>query len=229
MGYLPLFLDVTGRSCVVIGGGAVAERKIRGLEDAGAMITVISPAATPAIARLAELGRVRHVCRRYRDGDLYGATLALVATGDEAANRLAAEEAARLGIPVNVADAPELCSFIAPSVVKRGDLQIAISTGGASPATARMLRNRIETEIGPEYALLLDVMRAARGFLRTSEPNGRRRARILQALAESRLREFLAMGDFTAANGIVESLLGINMAGLGVRSQAYPEIDSNAQ
>ena len=229
MGYLPLFLDVTGRPCVVIGGGAVAERKIRGLEDAQAMITVISPAITAAIARLVDCGRVRHIRRRYRNGDLRGATLVFVATGDEVASRLAAQEAARLGIPANVADMPELCTFIAPSVVKRGDLRIAISTCGASPAMARMLRERIEAEIGPEYGPLLEVMRAARDFLRVNEPDGGRRARILTALAASRLREFLEAGDFNAADGIVESLVGVNMASLGIRARAYPEIDSNAQ
>jgi precorrin-2 dehydrogenase/sirohydrochlorin ferrochelatase len=229
MGYLPLFLDVTGRSCIVIGGGAVAERKIRALEEARAKVTVISPKVTASIARLAGLGRLRHISRRYREGDLIGAMLAFVATGDEAASRLVAEEASRMRIPVNVADAPELCTFIAPSVVNRGDLRIAISTGGASPATARMLRERIEAEIGPGYAPLLEVMRAARSFLRANESDGKRRSGILRALAASRLRESLEIGDFAAADGIVESLLGVNMASLGIPTPAYPEIDPNAQ
>jgi siroheme synthase-like protein len=229
MGYLPLFLDVTGRSCVVVGGGAVAERKIRSLDDARAKITVVSPAITPAIARLVELGRVRHIRRRYRDGDLRGATLVFVATDDEAANRLVATEAARRGIPVNVADTPELCTFIAPSVVRRGDLQIAISTGGASPATARIVRERIEAEIGPGYAPLLEVMRAAREFLRAREPNSARRSEILSMMAASRLREHLETGDIAAANGVVESLLGVNMASLGIPERTYTDIGSNAQ
>lgn len=227
MGYLPLFLDVTDRSCVVIGGGAIAERRIRALEEARAAVTVISPDITEGIARLVERGRVRHIARRYRDGDLSGATLAFVAIDNEA--RLVAEEAARRGIPVNVADTPALCTFIAPSVVRRGDLQIAISTGGASPATARMLRERLEADIGPEYAPLLQVMRAAREFLRANEPDGGRRAEILCALAASRLREFLEAGDLIAANGVIESLLGVNMADIGIREPARPEIQSNAR
>ena len=121
-----------------------------------------------------------------------------------------------LRIPINVADTPELCSFIAPAVIRRGDLQIAISTGGASPALAARIRRELEPRIGPEYARLLEVMRAARRRLMAGGTESGERARKLRALADSQLRECLAAGDDRAADAILIEHLGATLANLGL-------------
>jgi siroheme synthase-like protein len=137
MAFYPVFLDLRGRLAVVAGGGPVAVRKMRGLLEAGAHVRVISP-------ELSEELPVEWKRRRYRRGDLAGAALAFAATNDRAANRRIAEHAAELGIPVNVADRAAECSFLVPARIRRGRLQIAISTSGDSPRVAKSLRKQLE-------------------------------------------------------------------------------------
>lgn len=138
--------------CVIIGGGAVAERKARQLIEAGARPTVVSPGLCPALEGRRVAGQIAHIARGYREGDLAGAALAIAATDDGAVNRQVAGEAQRLGILANIADAPELGGFHTVASVRRGDLLITVSTGGASPALAAELRRELEARYGPEYA-----------------------------------------------------------------------------
>jgi siroheme synthase-like protein len=158
----PILLDLDGHRVVVLGAGAVAERKIEALLETGAEITVVAPEQTPRIRQWAADGQLRLERRRYESGDLRGARLAYAAMGDVAANRLARQEADEAGIWLNVADVPDLCDFFAPGVVRRGALTVAISTDGASPALAARLRERFEREIGPEYAEVLEQLRELR-------------------------------------------------------------------
>ena len=183
MGYLPIFLDVSGRPCLVIGCGELSEARVRTLLDAGAIVTVVSREATDEIKFQAAGGKIRHLAREYKYGDLHGKSLAYVTAGDSGVTQCAVQEARELGIPLNVADHPESSTFISPATFKRGDLQIAISTGGSSPAVARMLRQRLEQQIGPGYALVLEIMRRARQFLRNREADQRTRASVLKSLA----------------------------------------------
>jgi precorrin-2 dehydrogenase/sirohydrochlorin ferrochelatase len=155
----PAILILDGKPGIVIGGGTIAERKIRTLLDAGAQVRAIAPTATPGVAELAASGRIEWVSRGYEDGDLKGAHVAIAATDDRATNEAVYEEATREGIPVNVVDDPEHSTFIAPSIVRRGDLLIAISTGGANPALAVRLRERLESEFGEEYGAYLDLIK----------------------------------------------------------------------
>src|SRR5262249_37407609 len=159
MGYLPIFLDVGGRQCVVIGSGPSAEARIRALLDAGAIVTVVNREAPDGINLRDGPGRgVRHLAREYRYGDLHGSSLVFVAAADVELVECAVGEARELGIPLNVVDDPESSTFISPASLRRGDLQIAISTGGASPSIARMIRQRLEPQFGPQYGLLLKIM-----------------------------------------------------------------------
>lgn len=144
MKYYPVFLDLKGRRCVVVGGGPVAEGKVQGLREAGARVVVISPTATDPLARWAREGEVEWLARPYRRGDLEGAFLAIAATDDPETNRAVAEEAFARGVLVNVVDTPDLCLFIAPAVVRRGPVTVAVSTGGLSPALARRIRRSME-------------------------------------------------------------------------------------
>jgi precorrin-2 dehydrogenase / sirohydrochlorin ferrochelatase len=218
MGYIPVFLDVTGRECVVVGGGEVAERKVASLLAAGAHVTVVSPRLSPSLQKIVASRLVTHIARRYQPGDIRGCILAYAATGDLKLRRELAAEARALGIPINVVDDPELCSFIAPAVVKRGALQIAISTAGASPAFAARLRRSLERQFGKEYALTLEVLRAARYWLRAGEIDPADRMRRLKELANSTLPDAIAAGDVPEVEQILAAHLGdgVGLAVLGI-------------
>jgi precorrin-2 dehydrogenase/sirohydrochlorin ferrochelatase len=188
MGY-PLVVDLSNRPCVVVGGGDVAERKVEGLLAAGAVVTVVSPALNVGLAALARAGRIDHVRRRYRRGDLAGKLLAFVATGDRRVSAAVASDGRRSGVWVNAADDPAHCDFFLPSVLRRGPLLVAVATGGASPALARAVRERIEALLTPDHALLAETVAEIRRELRA-------RGRSPAAATWNRaLAEELAAGD----------------------------------
>ena len=149
--YYPAYLNITGRRTVVIGGGEVAERKVAQLLASGADVTLVSPDATPELERLASESHVRWIRRAYAPGDLAGAWLAIAATDDSDLHRSIHAEAEREKTLLNVVDVTELCGFIAPSIVQRGLVTIAVSTGGASPALARKLRELMGGEQNPAH------------------------------------------------------------------------------
>ncbi len=164
--YYPVFLNLAGKRCVIIGGGTIAQGKIGGLLRAGCQITVISPDATPGIRQAAQRGDVTWLERTYQPGDLESAFIGVAATNVWHVNREIYEEADRLGVLLNVVDDPDLCSFIAPSVVKREPVTLAISTGGASPALARKLRETLAHAEALEWADLADVLAQARRIVK---------------------------------------------------------------
>jgi precorrin-2 dehydrogenase/sirohydrochlorin ferrochelatase len=222
MSYLPIFIDVSRRTCVVIGGGDIAERKVRSLIEAGAAVVVISPELTAGLAAMLRAETIRHLQRAYRHGDLVGAFLAFEATGDSATAKAAAAEACERGVPINVADVPELCAFIAPAIVHRGGLQIAISTGGASPALARKIREELEELFGPEYESAVDFLAAARRWLRSHQPDGGTRALLLGALVNSDLLQCMKRGDLAPVEEIALRVLGASLADLGFEMPRTP-------
>src|SRR3972149_70484 len=134
MRYYPVFLDIAGKPVVVIGGGEVAARKVEGLLDAGAQVTVVSPELHPDLRVLVDAGRGRHIQREYRPGDIKGQKPAFVATDDRSANAAVAREGKERGVWVNAVDDPPNCDFVMPGVVRRGDLVVAVSPSGGSPA-----------------------------------------------------------------------------------------------
>jgi precorrin-2 dehydrogenase/sirohydrochlorin ferrochelatase len=154
----PIFLDLSGRRCVVVGGGGVADRKARKLLQARAEVVVISPEVGAELESVAvEIHR-----RPYREGDLEGAYLAFAATNVREVNGAVAREAKERGIPVNVADSPSEGDFALPSTLRRGRLQVAVSTGGASPTLARRIRGELEEAFGPEWAGIVEELDRAR-------------------------------------------------------------------
>lgn len=168
MGYYPAFLELTDRRCLVVGGGPVAERRVDGLVAAGAAVTVVSPTLTAALAALAAAGRITHEPRGYRPGDVAGFDLALAATDTGDVNGAVAAEARRRGIWVNAADDPAHCTFILPALVRRGDLTVAVATGGTSPALARAVRDELEAYLTAEYATLAELAAEVRRELRAA-------------------------------------------------------------
>ena len=154
----PIFLDLSGRRCVVVGGGEVANRKARKLLQARAEVVVISPEVKPELESVAT-----EVLRRsYEIGDLEGAYLVFAATDAREVNAAVAEEARERGIPVNVADRPSEGDFALPSTLRRGRLQVAVSTGGASPMLARRIKGELEDVFRPEWAGIVEELHAAR-------------------------------------------------------------------
>ena len=164
--YYPVYLNLAGKRCVIIGGGTIAQGKIGGLRQAGCHITVISPEATPGIRQAAARGDIEFIERVYQPGDLAGAFIGVAATNVWHVNREIFEEAERAGVLLNVVDDPDLCSFIAPSIVKREPVTLAISTGGASPALARKLRETLAEAAALEWADLADVLAQARRLIK---------------------------------------------------------------
>lgn len=166
MASYPLVVDLTSRRCVVIGGGPVAERKVDGLLQAGAIVTVVSPNLTARLTALGAQRRITHRARRYRSGDLSGTTLAFEATGDRRVALAVAREGRRRRVWVNAADDPEHCDFFLPSVLRRGPLLVAVATGGASPALARAVREEIERLLPGASAALAETVAEVRRDLR---------------------------------------------------------------
>jgi precorrin-2 dehydrogenase / sirohydrochlorin ferrochelatase len=166
MSYYPIFLDLTGRRCIVIGGGAIAERKIEGLLAAGAEITVVSPEISEGLRLLFAQRSIKHVSRKYENGDLSGYRLAFVATDDPATAAAVFSAPHPSGIWVNCADVPSCCDFILPAVIRRGELAVAVSSGGASPAATRAIREELESYLTQEFAQLVQTASEVRADLR---------------------------------------------------------------
>lgn len=218
MKWYPVFLRVEERACLVVGGGPVAERKVESLLAAGAQVTVVTPALTPSLAALVAAGTVTHRPRPYRPGDLQGFLLAFAATGDPEADAEIAREAEHEGVLLNVVDTPPLCSFISPSILVRGDLLVAVSTGGASPALAGRMRRDIDARLGPEYDRALDLLARLRHRLQDASLASAERQRILTGLVNSELLECLRSRDTAAVDRVLARIAGdgISLATLGV-------------
>jgi precorrin-2 dehydrogenase/sirohydrochlorin ferrochelatase len=158
-------LDIQGRQCLVVGGGRVGARKVATLNQCGAAVTVVSPEVSPTILQLAAEKTIILKQRPYRSSDMDGMFLVIGATDDEMLNRQINADAERRNLLCNIADRPEICNFILPAIVRRGDFTMAISTAGKSPAFAKHIRKRLETQFGPEYGVVLELMGAIRSRL----------------------------------------------------------------
>ncbi len=210
----PVFLRLEGRRCVVVGGDAPALVKARACVEAGAEVSVVAPEMS------ADLPGIRYVARAYRPGDLAGAFLAYASTRDPELIRRLADEAERERVLLNVIDVPEACTFIAPAVVRRGALQIAIGTGGASPGLAARLRAELETQIGPEYAPFVAILGGVRAAL-TGEAA---RAEALSELLGSPLLELLRQGRRAEIDALLARVAGdgYTLARLGISLGGEP-------
>jgi len=199
MTYYPAFLDLHGRRCVVVGGGVVALRKVEALLRCGAEVLVVSPDLSVELAARVRERRVEHRPREFRAEDLEGAFLVVAATDDPAANAGVFEEAQRRGLLVNTVDDPERCNFIVPSVIQRGPITVAISTGGVSPALAKHLRERLERAVGPEYGALAELMGELRAEVKRAHADQAARLRVWQRILDSEVIDLLRAGQPEAA------------------------------
>lgn len=213
MSYYPVFLDLLGRPCTVVGGGggalALTEEKVRGLCEVGARVTVIAEEVAPEVAQRAARGELCWEERCYRVGDLAGAVLAIVTHPDPALRETAWLEANRRNIPVNTLDDVPRCSFIAPSVLRRGELVVAVSTGGRAPALAVRIRQRLERELGEENARFLEMAGRVRAPLARLHPDLEVRKELWYRLVDSDVLERLRQGDEAGARARFQDILGV--------------------
>jgi precorrin-2 dehydrogenase len=204
----PIFALIEDQPCLVVGGGAVGERKVLDLRQAGAKVTVVSRELTPALAKLAQTGKIRYLQQDFTPEHLEGMVLVMAATDDPQVNAGVSAAARKRGIWVNVADAPEFCTFIVPAQVRRGDLTLAISTGGASPALARKIREELEQRFGPEYGPYLALLQGLRTRLLSSRRAHPENAALFHRLVESPLLEAVAAADRVRVAAVLREVLG---------------------
>ncbi len=212
--YYPMFTDVEGRTCVVVGGGPVAQERARRLVEHGARVRLVAPDATPTLESMvahAEITEFRQ--REYRASDLEGCTLAIAATNSRDVNRAVGRDARERGVPCNVADDPSRGDFIVPALVRRGDLAFAVTTGGAAPAVSAHVRARLEDVFGPEWEALLDILGRLRDETRALHPDPSVRASRIRAVLGSDVLELLARGRSGEAEDRVRGMLGMDEGG----------------
>jgi siroheme synthase-like protein len=204
--YYPLFMDLVGRPCLVVGAGAVAARKARSLLDCGARVTVVGVSPAAACRALVRRGAVVRD-RRFRPSDVGRQALIIAATDDRTVNAAVSAAARSKGIPVNAVDDPAHCSFIVPAVLTRGEITVAISTGGRSPAAARLVKERISEVLGEEYAALVRLLGAHRGSMKNSVAGQGSRARTWKRMIDAGVLESLRCGDRKGAADTVRRCL----------------------
>jgi precorrin-2 dehydrogenase/sirohydrochlorin ferrochelatase len=202
--YYPAILDMAGRRALVVGAGKVGEGKITGLVNAGAVVKVVSLTATPQVERWADEGRIELELRRYESSDLDGRFLVIAATEDNDTNVRVFEDAEQRQMLCNVVDVTHLCNFILPSIVRRGDLAIAVSTSGASPALARRIRISLGECYGDEYAVALELLGSLREELKALYPKPEKRKVIFERIVYSELMDLVRAGDAEAIESWVQ-------------------------
>lgn len=204
----PIFAVLEDRPCLVVGGGQVGERKVHDLREAGARVTVVSRRLTPALGKLAKAGLIRHLNTEFNPEQLEGMVLVMATTDDPQVNARVAAAAHSRSIWVNVADAPEFCTFIVPAQVRRGDLTVAIGTGGASPALARKLREELQQHFGSEYRPYLALLQGVRARVLRERRGHPENPALFQRLVDSPLREALIRGDRRRVLAVLQEILG---------------------
>ena len=212
----PILFKLTGRLCVVVGGGAVGARKVRGLLAAGALVRLVDPDGS---VEFTDIPSVEVVTRNFQSTDLDGASLAFAATDVREVNERITDAARKRGIPVNIADAPEEGDFTLPATLMRGDLSIAVATGGGSPALAVVLRDLLAEQFGDEWAQVLDIAAALRRKKLTADMKNPYTLRVLHQLIVAGLPQLLANGDAAAVDHLLVEQLGQNytLAELGIQ------------
>jgi precorrin-2 dehydrogenase / sirohydrochlorin ferrochelatase len=203
--YYPIFLDIRGKICVIVGGGEVATRKAERLLDCGAKVFIISPKLSPALAALKEKSLICHIAAAYSGDLIQGAALVIGATDDEKTNAQISLDARSKRIPVNIVDDPQKCDFILPALVQRGDLAITIGTGGKSPALARHLREELEAKYGEEYKIFLNIL----GNLRVKmEKNAGVGKDWFESMLEAGMLDSIKKKDIKKVKEIVQKITG---------------------
>ncbi|MGE5372594.1 MAG: bifunctional precorrin-2 dehydrogenase/sirohydrochlorin ferrochelatase [Solirubrobacterales bacterium] len=199
MPVFPISLELTGRKCLVVGAGSVGLRKVQNLLACLATVTVVAPAACAEILALDRRGEITYLAREYEPGDIQGCALVFAATSLRSCNEAVYWDCKTAGVPINVVDDPEHCTFTVPAVVRRGSLTLAIATDGKSPILARRLRERLEQEIGPEYGTYLELLGTARETVRNRFEQESQRKAVLEAVTALEVMDLIRQGQIETA------------------------------
>lgn len=208
MSLYPVNLRLNKQLCMVVGGGSVAERKVKGLLAAEACVTVLSPEVTPQLAELIGQNKLIHINRAYQEGDVAGFFIVICATDNGTINQLVAREASKLGILVNVADAPDLGNFTVPSKIAHGDLLFTVSTGGKSPALAKMLGKELAQQYGPEYGTYLELLAVAREKMKKNMQLSKEREAFWRKTIDQEIINLLKEGKIEEAEAKINNAIG---------------------
>lgn len=195
-----MMVDLTGKACLVVGGGRVGERKVAALLETGAKVTVVSPFVTVGLQEWIAQGRITHVPRVFQKDDGWAAVLVIAATDSREVNEWVYAQAVARDQWINVVDQPQLCNFTVPSLVRRGQLQIAISTGGASPSLAKKIRHQLEEEIGDEYGLYIELLHRCRLKIQQRVTDMHQRRQLLKELTSDMWLERCRTHPLTVQN-----------------------------
>lgn len=224
--YYPVMLDVRGREAIVIGGNRLAAEKASALVASGAHVSVLSPEYTPELLSMAENGEIRLHQKSYEPGDLAGAFVVVAVTTDQQQIEAIWLETWQRGQPVNIADVPRYCSFILPSILRRGRLTVAVSTEGASPGMAKRIRQRLEETFSPAYGDYIDLAALARVYLRRHGVSYDSRDEFVQNFMDSPVLSLLTAGETRAALAVTADLLrgyGIEVTAVELERQFIEE------
>ena len=220
MNFLPIFLNVQAKPCLVVGGGTTATRKVELLKRAKAKVIVVAPQLTPQLTKLVNENHITHRAGNFAASDLNHCQLVIAATNDETVNKQISELAQNQALPVNVVDQPELCSFIMPSIIDRSPVQIAVATGGASPVLARLLRARLETMIPATYGKLANFVASFRDKVKQHLSFDERR-RFWETVLQGPIAEMLLSGHTQTATQALEDLLAKKASLLEKSGEVY--------
>jgi precorrin-2 dehydrogenase/sirohydrochlorin ferrochelatase len=205
--FYPLFLDLRGRRVLVVGGGTIAERKVESLLAADAAVILVSPEVTPALKQLADTNVIHVELRKFAEEDLNGMVLVISATDDPSTQKTVAAAARSRNIPINTVDQPALCDFIVPAVIRKGDVIVAISTSGKSPALAAALRAKIENVVTDDAGRTAVVLGAVRKEVHARFPDPDRRKQVFESIVASGILEWIGGCDDVTALARVRSLI----------------------
>ncbi|MBW1996875.1 MAG: bifunctional precorrin-2 dehydrogenase/sirohydrochlorin ferrochelatase [Deltaproteobacteria bacterium] len=209
MSYYPILIDLTGKEVLVVGGGEVAQRKVDSLLETGAIVKVVAGNLGPRLRKRLERGEIVFLGREFQEQHLDGSFMVFVATSDRNWNSRVSHLAKERGILVNAVDQPSDCSFILPSVVRRGDLLICISTSGKSPALAKKIREELETRFGEEYGLFLALMGRLRKLILNRGLDHRENRKVFYKLVDSDLLGFLKDAEWEKAASLIRETTGV--------------------
>jgi len=223
MAYYPVLIQLDGMKVLVVGGGKVSERKVDGLLEAGAEVCLVASKITPFLSSLAESGKIRLMGAAFEESHLDGLSLVIAATNDPVLNSKVSSMARAKGILVNAVDQPKDCTFIVPSVARRGDLLIAVSTSGKSPALAKRLREVLQAQFGEEYSVFLSFMGALRERVLGMKYSQERNSSIFQAIVDSEVLNALGVRDMTRACRVLEAIVPDSVEYKDLLSQSFQQ------
>ena len=212
MGFYPIFIELEGKTVLVVGGGNVAQRKTETLLKFGASIRIVSRELTQKLKKLVESKEIRHIGEEFKDEHLNGALLVIAATDDKLLNQKISESARVKNLLINAVDQPSDCNFIVPSIINRGDLLIAISTSGKSPALAKRIRKDLEGQFGSEYEVFLTLMGRLRTEILSLGLSQKENSRIFNEIVESDILKSMAQDDWEGVESALRCILPRDLA-----------------